>query len=95
MSILNKHKYITILELHIQTRNGLRKPDLIICKNDTAYIIDTQISIDTINTDINYIKKTNYYNITDIIAYAKQLTGTEIIYNSFGSNHTRPTKPRS
>ena len=57
MSILNKHNYITILEPHIQTRNGLRKLDLIIYKNDTAYIIDTQISIDTINTDINYTKR--------------------------------------
>ena len=79
MSILNKHNYITILEPHIQTRNGLRKPDLIIYKNDTAYIIDTQISIDTINTDINYTKKTNYYNTTDIIAYAKQITGANRI----------------
>ena len=79
MSILNKHKYITILEPHIQTRNGLRKPDLIIYKNDTAYIIDTQISIDTKNTDINYTKKTNYYNTTDIIAYAKQITGANRI----------------
>ena len=57
MSILNKHNYNTILEPHIQTRNGLRKPDLIIYKNDTAYIIDTQISIYTINTDINYKKR--------------------------------------
>ena len=79
MSILNKHNYITILEPHIQTRNGLRKPDLIIYKNDNAYIIDTQISIDTKNTDINYTKKTNYYNTTDIIAYAKQITGANRI----------------
>ena len=79
MSILNKHNYITILEPHIQTRNGLRKPDLIIYKNDTAYIIDTQISIDTINTNINYTKKINYYNTTAIIAYAKQITGANRI----------------
>ena len=37
--------------------------------------IDTQIAIDTINTDINYTKKTNYYITTDIIAYAKKITG--------------------
>ena len=54
---------------------GLSKPDLIIYKNDTAYIIDTEISIDTINTDIHYIKRTNFYNTTDIIAYTKQITG--------------------
>ena len=41
MSILNKHNYITILEPHTQTRNGLRKPDLISFKNDTTYIIDS------------------------------------------------------
>ena len=105
MSILNKHKYITILEPHIQTRNGLRKPDLIIYKNDTAYIIDTQISIDTKNTDINNTKKTNYYNTTDNIAYTKQITGANrILFSasywnwrrySFGANHIIPTKPRS
>ena len=27
--LLNKHNYITILEPHIQTRNGLRKSDII------------------------------------------------------------------
>ena len=68
---LNIDNDITILEPYIQTRNGLRKTDLIIYNNDTAYLLDTQLSIDTINTEINYIKKTNYYNTTDIIAYAK------------------------
>ena len=58
-SILNKHNYITIITTHPNS-NGLRKPDLIIYKNDTVYIIDTQISIDTIHIDINYTKKTNY-----------------------------------
>ena len=71
--LLNKHNYITIHKQHIQTCNGLRKPDIIIYINDTTYIIDTQISIDSIYTDTNYIQKTNYYNKTDILAYVKQI----------------------
>ena len=54
-------------------------PALIIYINNTAYIIDTQISIETINTDINYTIKTNYYNTTDIIAYDKKITGANRI----------------
>ena len=43
--LLNKHHYITILEPYLETRNGLCKPDIITYKNDTAYILDTKISI--------------------------------------------------
>ena len=78
--LLTTQNYITILELHIQTRNGLCKPDIITYKNDSSYIIDIQISIDTIDTDISYIQKTNYYNKTDIIAYVKQITGAKYIF---------------
>ena len=80
--LLNTQNYITIHESHIQTCNGLRKPDIITYKNDTAYIIDTQISIYTIDTDTNYIQKTNYYKKTDIIAYVKQITGAKYIFVS-------------
>ena len=62
--LLNKQNYITIHEPHIQTRNGLRKPDIITYKNDTAYIIDTHISIDTIDTDTNYIQKSIVFIVT-------------------------------
>ena len=79
MSIINKHKYITIQEPHIQTYNSIHKPELIIYINCTAYIIDTQISIYTIITDINLTIKTNYYNTTDIIAYAKLISGANRI----------------
>ena len=51
--LLNKQNYITILEPHIQIHNGLRKPDIITYKNATAYIIETQISISTIDTETN------------------------------------------
>ena len=77
--LLNKQNYITILEPHIQTRNGLRNPHIITYKNDTAYIIDTHKAIDTIDTYTNYIQKTNNYNKTDIIAYVKQITGAKYI----------------
>ena len=84
--LLNKQNYITILEPHIQTSNGLRKPDIITYTNDIAYIIDTQISIDTIYiskyTDTNYIQKTDYYNNTYIIAYVKKITGANYIFTS-------------
>ena len=60
--LLNKHKYITVLEQHIQTRNELSKPDIITYKNDTAYIIDTQISIDTIDTFIFVYNVNNWDN---------------------------------
>ena len=40
-------------------------------QNDT---IQKKQELDTKNTDINYTKKTNYYNTTDIIDYAKQIT---------------------
>ena len=36
------------------------------------------------NTDINYIKKTNYYNTTYIIAYAKQIKGVNHRYKESG-----------
>ena len=73
---LNKHNYITILESYIRTTNGLRKPDILTYKinSDTAYIIDTQISTDTIDIDANYIQKTSYYNTPDITDYAKRVT---------------------
>ena len=70
---LNKHKYITIIEPYIRTTNGLRKPDILTYKvdSDTAYIIDTQISTDTTDTNNNYKQKTDYKNTPDIIIYAK------------------------
>ena len=43
MTLLNKHKYRTITEPNIRTTEGLRKPDLQVYRNDTFYIIDTQI----------------------------------------------------
>ena len=93
ISILNNHNYFTILEPNIKTLNRIRKPDLIIYLYNTAYLIDTQISIETINTDINYTIKTNYYNTTDIIAYDKKITGanrtlfSESCWNSFCSHY--------
>ena len=87
--LLNKQNYITILEPHIKTRNGLRKPDIITYKIDTAYIIDTTLSIDTIDTDTNYIQKTNYYNKKYIIAYIKQITGAKYIFVSASCRNWR------
>ena len=49
MSILNKHNYITILEPH--------NPDSIIYNNNIVYIIDIDISKDTINTNTNTSKR--------------------------------------
>ena len=46
-------------------------------RNDIVYIIDTQISTDTIDTDTNYRYKTDYYNKPEILSYAKKLTGTK------------------
>ena len=70
---LNKHKYITIIEPYIRTTNGLRKPDLLTYKvdSDTAYIIDTQISTDTIDSNNNYKQKNDYCNTPYIIIYSK------------------------
>ena len=82
---LNKHNYITILEPYIRTTNGLRKPDILTYKinSDTAYIIDTQISTDTIDIDANYIQKTHYYNTPDITAYSKRVTNrTKAVFSS-------------
>ena len=51
MLILNIHNYITILEPHFQTRNGLCKPGFMIYAKYTANrYIYMSISIDTINT---------------------------------------------
>ena len=74
MTLLNKHKYRTITEPNIRTTEGLRKPDLQVYRNDTVYIIYTQITTDNTNTDNNYKTKTDCYNKTEIIHYAKQLT---------------------
>ena len=82
---LNKHNYITILEPYIRTTNGLRKPDILTYKinSDTAYIIDTQISTDTIDINANYIQKTSYYNTPDITDYAKRVTNrTKVVFSS-------------
>ena len=75
INLLNKYKFKTILEPHIRTQLGIRKPDLLAYRNDIVYIIDTQISTDTIDTDTNYGNKTDYYNKPEILSYAKQLTG--------------------
>ena len=77
ITLLNKYKFTTILEPHIRTQLGLRKPDLLAYRNDIVYIIDTQISTDTIDTDTNYRHKTDYYNKPEILSYAKQLTGAK------------------
>ena len=85
IQFLNKHNYITILEPYIRTTNGLRKPDILTYKinSDSAYIIDTQISTDTIDIDANYTQKTSYYNTPDISAYAKCVTNrTKIVFIS-------------
>ena len=77
ITLLNKYKFTTILTPHIRTQLGLRKPDLLAYRNDIVYIIDTQISTDTIDTDTNYRHKTDYYNKPEILSYsvyAKQLT---------------------
>ena len=82
---LNKHNYITILESYIRTTNVLRKPDILTYKinSDTANIIDTQISTDTIDIDANYIHKTSYYKTPDITAYAKRVTNrTKVVFSS-------------
>ena len=42
--LLYKHNYITFLEPRIQTRNGIRKLDLIIFNTTTSYLIDTHIN---------------------------------------------------
>ena len=42
--------------------------------SDTAYIINTQISTDTTDTNNNYKQKTDYLSTPDIIIYAKQMT---------------------
>ena len=62
ITLLNKYKFKTILELNILTQLGLRKLDLLVYINDIVYIIDTQISNETINTDTKYRHKTDYYN---------------------------------
>ena len=82
---MNKHNYIAILEPYICTTTGLRKPDIITYKinSDTAYIIDIQISTDTIDIDANYIQKKSYYNTPDITAYAKRVTNrTKVVFSS-------------
>ena len=60
ITLLNKHTFKTILEPHIRTQLGLRKPDLLAYRNDIIYITDTQISTNTIDTDTNYRHKTDY-----------------------------------
>ena len=77
ITLLNKYTFTTILEPHIRTQLGLRKHDLLAYRNDIVYIIDTQISTDTIDTDTNYRHKTDYYNKPEILSYAKQLTGAK------------------
>ena len=77
ITLLNKYTFTTILEPHIRTQLGLHKPDLLAYRNYIVYIIDTQISTDTIDTDTNYRHKTDYYNKPEILSYAKQLTGAK------------------
>ena len=77
ITLLNKYKFTTILEPHIRTQLGLRKPDLLAYRNYIVYIIDTQFSTDTIDTNTNYRHKTDYYNKPEILSYAKQLTGAK------------------
>ena len=98
MTILNKHKYRTITEPNIRTPEGLRKPDLLAYRNDTVYIIDTQISHDNTNTDNNYKTKTDYYIKTEILDYAKQLTDVKqakvsaLCWNWQGTPSSQTTK---
>ena len=54
ITLLNKYTFKTILEPHIHTHIGLRKPDLLAYRNDIIYNIDMHISTDTIDTDTNY-----------------------------------------
>ena len=42
---------------NIRTQLDLRKPDLLAYRNYIIYIIDTQISTDTIDTDTKYRQK--------------------------------------
>ena len=67
ITLLNKYTFKTIvcyssIEPHILTQLDLRKPYLLAYRNDIVYIIDTQMSTDTIDTDTKYRHKTYYYN---------------------------------
>ena len=48
ITLLNKYTLKNILEPHIRKQLGLRKPNLLVYRNDIVYIIDMQISTDTI-----------------------------------------------
>ena len=68
ITLLNKYKFKTILEAHIRTQLGLRKPDLLAYRNGIVYIIDTQISIDTMDTNIKYRQKAEYFKEPEILS---------------------------
>ena len=65
--LLEKQGYSTLAEPVIKTRQGIRKPDLVVWKDEQAWVIDGIICSDNAVLDDQYQMKANYYQVPEVV----------------------------
>lgn len=76
-SAFEKKGYTSILELTIATAAGIRRPDIVCWKGDSAHVIDTTVCADAHAGRMEdvYQKKVNYYQTEDINRWVRLQSG--------------------
>ena len=77
--IFTKWKCVHFCEPRIVTAEGVRKPDLIVCKNNICFILDVTIVADNADLDAAHDQKICYYNRVEIKSWARQATDCQLV----------------
>ena len=62
-----KQGYSSLAEPVIKTRQGIRKPDLVVWRDEQAWVIDGIICSDNAVLDNQFQVKANYYHVPEVV----------------------------
>ena len=74
-----KRSFNVSVEPVIKTDLGVRKPDLVISKDDSAWVVDTIICSDNADLKQQYAEKVTKYNVADVARYVLVNTGASSV----------------
>jgi hypothetical protein len=74
---LKEKQWEVSIEPQIRTSFGLRKPDLVLHKNNLAVILDVQIVSDSKELKESHELKVSHYNVQEIVGWVKGNTGAD------------------
>ena len=63
-----------MVELHVRTRSGVLIPDIVVHRDNSAWIIDIAISADNDVNDSRYNQKVQHYSDDDLKAEVSSIT---------------------